>query len=44
MTVPHPDRTPERGSQAEPSVDIPLNPHDFHGEWNYAINAPSNPA
>jgi hypothetical protein len=23
---------------------LPLAPHDFHGEWNYTINAQSNPA
>ena len=23
---------------------VPLTPHDFHGEWNYTINAQSNPA
>jgi hypothetical protein len=23
---------------------IPLDPHDFHGEWNYTINAQSDPA
>jgi len=23
---------------------VPLDPHDFHGEWNYTINAQSNPA
>ena len=23
---------------------VPLNPHDFHGEWNYTINAQSNRA
>ena len=23
---------------------LPLEPHDFHGEWNYTINAQSNPA
>jgi len=23
---------------------VPLDPHDFHGEWNYTINAQSDPA
>ncbi len=23
---------------------VPLQPHDFHGEWNYTINAQPNPA
>ena len=23
---------------------VPLHPHDFHGEWNYTINAQSIPA
>jgi hypothetical protein len=23
---------------------VPLDPHDFHGEWNYTINAQSVPA
>ena len=23
---------------------VPLTPHDFHGEWNYTINAQTNPA
>ena len=23
---------------------LPLRPHDFHGEWNYTINAQTNPA
>jgi transposase len=23
---------------------VPLNPHEFHGEWNYTITAQSNPA
>jgi hypothetical protein len=23
---------------------VPLEPHDFHGEWNYTINAQSIPA
>jgi hypothetical protein len=23
---------------------VPLQPHDWHGEWNYTINAQSNPA
>ena len=23
---------------------VPLHRHDFHGEWNYTINAQSNPA
>ena len=23
---------------------VPLHPHDWHGEWNYTINAQSNPA
>ena len=23
---------------------VPLDPHDFHGEWNYTIRAQSNPA
>jgi len=23
---------------------VPLEPHDFHGEWNYTINAQSVPA
>jgi hypothetical protein len=25
-------------------ASIPLDPHDFHGEWNYTINAQSDPA
>ena len=24
-------------------ADVPLTPHDFHGEWNYTINAQPNP-
>ena len=23
---------------------VPLDPHDFHGEWNYTLNAQSVPA
>ena len=23
---------------------VPLSPHDFHGEWNYTINAQPDPA
>ena len=23
---------------------VPINPHDFHGEWNYTINAQTDPA
>ena len=23
---------------------VPITPHDFHGEWNYTINAQTNPA
>ena len=23
---------------------LPLHPHDFHGEWNYTLNAQSNPS
>ncbi|HUR17646.1 MAG TPA: ISAzo13 family transposase, partial [Acidimicrobiales bacterium] len=23
---------------------VPLAPHDFHGEWNYTVNAQSIPA
>jgi len=23
---------------------VPLDPHDFHGDWNYTINAQSNAA
>ena len=23
---------------------VPLTPHDWHGEWNYTINAQSDPA
>jgi hypothetical protein len=23
---------------------VPLQPHEWHGEWNYTINAQSNPA
>ncbi len=23
---------------------VPLTPHDFHGDWNYTINAQPNPA
>jgi hypothetical protein len=23
---------------------VPLDPHEFHGEWNYTITAQSNPA
>ena len=23
---------------------VPISPHDFHGEWNYTINAQSDPA
>ena len=23
---------------------VPLTPHDFHGEWNYTINAQTDPA
>jgi len=23
---------------------VPLNPHEFHGEWNYTITAQSNAA
>jgi hypothetical protein len=25
-------------------ASVPLQPHDFHGEWNYTINAQSIPA
>jgi transposase len=30
-------------TDAEPAA-VPLQPHDFHGEWNYTINAQSDPS
>ena len=35
-----------RGSRSPTgnSLPLPLVPHDFHGEWNYTLNAQSDPA
>ncbi len=36
--------TRRQGHEQAELAAVPLEPHDFHGEWNYTINAQSNSA